>query len=446
MVENVLLVTVDSLRYDAYPSGDGSPLGELASEGTAFERAYAAGPATSPSFPAILTGTMPLSYGGLGPLSEDRPRLAAHLAASGLATGGFHCNPFLSEHFGYDGGFDRFEDYQHPLMGVATKLFPRGVERGEGRLQRLDDLFGLTDLLKSAYKLLRGKPRPYVSAEVITDDAVAWLDAVDDGFFGWVHYMDVHQPAHPPERYRERHGVGDVSQDDVAEWYETFIRRPDELTTRTVDRLRGLSMAAVSYVGDNVGRLLDTLRATGRLADTMVVLTSDHGAMYGEHGQYGKPDRMYDELLHVPLVLLNAPPIVAAHQERLTSLLDIPPLVCRALDREVHAAFEGTVPGTEPARKHVVAEHEVEGDVFVAARSTDGLFELNQRLGAQWYAVEGPDGLRPVPLEAVESDPEARRLRDIVTKRLDALSIDHERWDRDLDEDMRSRLEDLGYL
>lgn len=132
---------------------------------TAFERAYATGPGTTPSFHALLTGTLPLSFEGLGPVCDNRPSVLGRLRKAGLSTAGFHCNPFLSKHFRYDVGFDAFRDYQNPLMGVATRIFPRGIEISDPKLRWLDYRLHLTDALKMAYRLVSGKPRPYVSAD-----------------------------------------------------------------------------------------------------------------------------------------------------------------------------------------------------------------------------------------------------------------------------------------
>jgi arylsulfatase A-like enzyme len=101
MPRNVLLLTVDSMRADevSRPHVDLPALESLIDSGVSFERAFATGPGTTPSFPALLTGTMPLSYGGLGPLTADRPRVSSHFRDAGLTTGGFQSNPFLSRHF-----------------------------------------------------------------------------------------------------------------------------------------------------------------------------------------------------------------------------------------------------------------------------------------------------------------------------------------------------------
>ena len=439
-VENVLLVTVDSLRYDA--TGPAETLESLGTSGEWFEHAYATGPGTTPSFPAMLTGTLPLSHGGLGPLADDRPRVAEQLRSAGLRTGGFQCNPFLSTHFAYDEGFDEFEDYQNPLMGIATRIFPRGIELNNPKLERLDELLGLTDGIKWAYQAVAGKPRPYVSAEVVTDDTLRFLESTEERFFCWTHYMDVHHPCHPPESYRERFGVGDVTQTEVSKWYSALLREPEMLSDDELDAMERLYDAAIAYTDDQLGRIVDLLRRQGRFEDTLVVVTSDHGELFGDHGGYGKPERLYDELLRVPLVVCNGPPALSEATDDLVSLLDLPPLFYDALGFDVPAVYTGRRPGVDDPRECVQAEHEVEGDVVVGARSREWRYTVDEIEGER-RLVDLSTGERVDPDER----PDAGRLvREVVERRLSELDVGAAYLQSDVDGDVEGRLEELGYL
>lgn len=446
---NVLLLTVDSLREDAVPRDGFGPelfsstLGTGLTE-TRFEQAFATGPGTTPSFPALLTGTMPLSYGGLGPLTADRPRVADILRRAGYTTAGFQCNPFLSKFFDYHVGFDTFEDYQNPLMGIATKVFPRGIELNNPKLRRVDRYLHITDGIRKAYQLVRGKPRPYVGADVITGDTIDWLDTADSPFFCWTHYMDVHHPCFPPEQYRERVGVTSVTQSEVAEWYSALLREPGSLTDDQIDRLRRLYRAAIAYTEDQIGRILTHLKETGRHEETLVVLTSDHGELFGEKGQYGKPERMYDELLHVPLVVVNGPEHLTDAADDLVSLLDVPPLVHDAVGLDAPDAYEGRRPGLDDPRRYVMAEHEVEGNVIVGARSVDWLYEGDEIRGEHRLFDLRDGGFERVSLDDHADD--AAVVRRAVLARLERLDVDTRRWDDEIEGDVQSRLEDLGYL
>lgn len=449
MVENVLLLTIDSLRTDhlslfGHTEAHDSHISKLGETRLSFSQAYATGPGTTPSFPALLTGTMPLSYGGMGPLTADRPRVSENLRHAGLTTAGFQCNPFLSTYFNYDQGFTQFEDYQNPLMGLATKLFPRGIELNNPKLRRVDDVLHLTDAIKKSYQLVKGKPRPYVSADVITDDTVAWLKATDDPFFCWTHYMDVHHPCFPPDPYRRRFDVEHVTQSQVAEWYSVLLDDPETLSEEALDALQRLYDAAIDYVDDQIGRIIDQLTASGRYTDTLILVTSDHGELFGEHGLYGKPERMYDELLHVPLIVANGPDDLQDSVDDLVSLLDVPPLIHDTLDIEIPSAYEGQRPGIDDPREYVLAEHEVEGDVIVGARSTAWLYEADEIAG-EHRLVDILDGrFDEVPID--EAPASAHLVKRAALDRLQTLDVDSDRLAETVDGDVENRLEDLGYF
>jgi arylsulfatase A-like enzyme len=417
-------------------------MGRLDNSAQQFQNAFATGPGTTPSFPGILTGTLPLSYEGLGTLSSDRPRVSSHLRSYALTTAGFQCNPFLSEHFNYHVGFDEFEDYQNPLMGLATKIFPRGIEINHPKLRRVDDVFHVTDAIKQSYQLIKGKPRPYVSAEVITDDTISWLEQTDDPFFCWTHYMDVHHPCYPPQQYRERHDVAGPSQSDISEWYSALLRNPETLTAGKIDDLKALYRAAIDYTIDQVDRILEHLLETNRYDDTLVILTSDHGELFGEHEQYGKPERMYDELLHVPLLVDNGPEYLDDATDDLVSLLDVPPLIHDALGLDVPMEYEGRIPGKDEPREYVVAEHEVEGDVIVGARSRDWLYEGDEIAGEHRLF-----DLRDGKFERADRDhTNGAVVRDAVLERLATLDVEAKYLQGEMDTETEDRLEDLGYL
>jgi len=446
MVHNVLLVTIDSLRYDhlgiyGYEHGPDSTISNLASEGTVFDRAFATGPGTNSSFPALLTGTYPLSYDGLGPLAPERPSVSAELRDQGYHTAGFHSNPFLSTQFNYDVGFDEFQDYQHPLMGIATKVFPRGIELNNSYLKALDETIDLTGKMKALYRLLIGKPRPYVGAETITDDAIKFLESVDEQFFTWAHYMDVHHPCHPPTEYRSEFGVEEVSAADVSDLYSRLIQKPDSLTQEDFGTLIDLYDAAIAYVDDQVSRLIATLSKGGHLDDTIVIVTSDHGELFGDHDEFGKPPRMYDELIRIPLIVRDPTASVSELSEQLLSLVDIPPLIHEVLELDVPEVYEGNQLQDFP-REYVLAEHSVDDQGIVGARTDEVLFEVDQyRDETRLFEIRSGEYK-----QVNESTAGVETARRAVNQRLDSLEVDGYNLEKDVDEEFEERLADLGYL
>src|SRR6056297_468293 len=123
-VSNVVLLTVDSLRADAispYDDESHTPvLDELADRGTVFERAFATGNWTPFSFPSILA-SRPV-FADSGSVGVDAaPTLAETLSAAGISTGGFNAaNGFLTDHWGYDEGFDTFEPFVASVSAIYT--------------------------------------------------------------------------------------------------------------------------------------------------------------------------------------------------------------------------------------------------------------------------------------------------------------------------------------
>ena len=445
MVDNVLLITIDSLRMDIWRDMIPSlPAGrELEDTGVSFERAFATGPGTTSSFPALLTGTYPLSHGGLGPLDPSRPRVASLLQDEGLLTGGFHSNPFLSTNFHYDVGFDEFVDYQHPLMGIATRVFPRGIELNNPVMQKIDNVVDVTGAIKSTYQLVSGRPRPYVPASVITDDSIDWIGTTDRPFFCWAHYMDVHHPCHPPEPYRDAFGVSDVSMNHVADLYEQMINRPETLSGNDREVLLALYRAAITYVDEEIQRLIAMLKEEDLYDDTLIVLTSDHGELFGEHGCYGKPARMFDELLHVPLVIVNGSSELESANQSLVSLLDVPPLYHHTRGRACSAEYEGVDLDTE-SREYVIAEHAVRGDPVIGVRSDEWLYEIDEiHRERRLFDLQTDQEVDP---KRTRSDENARLVREVAVERLQAIDpAAVSEADLTLGDDVEERLAHLGY-
>lgn len=444
---NVLLITIDSLRADRFLREDAQNALTIfdqvreADGGVEFAKAFATGPGTTPSFPGILSGTYPLSVGGFEPMSPERPFLAKNLQSIGFHTAGFTSNPFLSSTFNYDIGFDEFVDYQNALMGLATKLFPRGIEDSVGPLQTINEYTRILDLVKKTYETFSGKSRPYVPAEIISDDGIEWLERVDQPFFGWLHYMDVHHPCDPPEEYRDRFDVDlDVDTSRVSELYSSMVSSPQELTDAEVETLVRLYGAAIAYVNDQVERVFETLRQEGLWEDTLVIVTSDHGELFGEHGKYAKPEYLYDELLHVPLLATNVPERVADGRDDLVSLLDIPPLVHEILDIENAGQYAGQVPGLEP-REYVLAEHKRQKSVIVGARSDDWRY-VHDEIRDEDRLFRADDQKR-VSVTDQANDEDVEMLHRAVQSRLDDIAFDTDGLD--LEDDVEQRLKHLGY-
>lgn len=316
-MRNVVLVTVDCLRYDrcgfnghhrnATPNLDG-----LATESLVFDHCYTTGPYTTESFPGILAGQH--SYDGhqygdntaYKALSTDAPTLGTSFSGAGYRTGAVISNPHLTENRNFDRGFDRFDNFRAAADDDH--------DDGNSRFGEL--MYSFRERMRSS----RTKYNPYAFAYAahryrqlrstwpttdgadLTDRAVDVVDdfaGSDTPFFLWTHYMDVHAPI-SPERAQSV-GLGDVPTIRSLLWDASRAGRFYEPGYGL------LYDAAVRYVDTQIGRLVDRLKECGVWEDTVLVVTSDHGeALFDREGVYGHPPHYhYDELLHAPLLVAN---------------------------------------------------------------------------------------------------------------------------------------------
>jgi choline-sulfatase len=241
---SVLLVTIDTLRADrvgAYGAKDAATptLDGLAARGVLFEQAIAAVPLTLPSHVSLLTGQYPPTH-GVRHNAIFRLSAEAETIAERFQAGGLATGAVIG-------------------AAVLDKGF--GLEQGFDRYDA--DLPEERSAAGGFYER---------SAAAVTDAARAWLERTDGRFFLWVHYYDVHGSHQPPEPFATR-----------------FRGRPYD--------------GEVAYVDQELGRLLAELESTGRLANTVVAVTSDHGEGLGEHGEASHTYLIYDSVLRVPLLL-----------------------------------------------------------------------------------------------------------------------------------------------
>ena len=277
-------MVVDTLRADRLTvygnrSGPSANLGRLAQQGIVFDAAWAAAPWTLPSMMSIVTGRTPSSHkvenDGLR-LASDVPTLAGLLKERGYATGGFVSHVYVTAPFGFDRGFERFED------------------------------FGLT---KTGY---RPEARLEPDAAKVTAAALEWLGRQGGRpVFLMVHYFDPHWPYEPPERARALfpttyQGPLDATWDSLSRFQDPSVPMPDDYRDFLVKRYDGEIFA----VDESLGTLLDGLSRTKRADRAWVFVTADHGEEFKDHGSIGHGRQMYEEVVHVPLVVAG-PPFVA---------------------------------------------------------------------------------------------------------------------------------------
>jgi arylsulfatase len=320
-VQNVILLTVDCLRAD-HVSGYGyerettPTLDRFSEGGVTFSNAYSASSHTREAVSSILSGQYP------DVAVDDRYQLAVESVASTLsnaemATGAFHSNPYISRAYGYQDGFDEFND---DLYIGDSKLLALA--------QRLWDKF-------------RG--RHYAPAKVINERALAWVDSLAESkpFFLWNHYMDPHGPYNPPDEYQRTYHGEIISNRRTQNLYRRSISDPESLDKHDREQQLDLYDGEIRYFDDCLKGFLTALERRGHLENSLVIITADHGDAFGEHGYYGHPRRVEPEVTHIPLVA-RGPMIPFQSVDAPASTLDIVPTIHKFTDTETREETTGT--------------------------------------------------------------------------------------------------------
>ncbi len=265
--QNVLLITIDTLRFDALSPSLTPWTSRLANSGVRFEDAHAHNVVTLPSHANILSGRYPLDHGVRDNsgyrFPEGGETLATLLKANGYRTGAFVSAFPLDSRFGLSRGFDVYED-------------------------------SFADSTPRPAFLVQERP-----ARQTVELAVAWIAAKDDRpWFCWVHLYEPHAPYDPPDPFASR-----------------FLDEPYH--------------GEVAAVDSALAPLLDPILRSGDEGRTLVVLTSDHGESLGEHGERTHGIFAYEATLKVPLLIYQPrlfPPRVvsepARHVDLLPTILD----------------------------------------------------------------------------------------------------------------------------
>ena len=319
---NVLVILVDTLRADGLASyGNKRPtsprIDRFAAQGVRFENAFAESSWTIPTVASIFTGVYPAvhrttNYQSV--LPKELLTLAEAFQAAGYTTGGRISNILINERHGYLQGFDD----GRVVMNLYKLLFFEKL-LAQARITAHYD---------------------FSTAEEISDAAISWLRRNDRRrFFLYVHYYDPHFPYTPPEPYAMKfidpamakrfpyHAfVGDTLWNLVAEYKMGTRKKPEEIAA-----VRAAYDGEVLYTDAQIGRLLTYVRAVGLDENTVVVFVADHGEQFYEHGERLHSKTLYNEEIHVPLII-RAPGVTPRVVKRRVRSLDLYPTLAEMAD------------------------------------------------------------------------------------------------------------------
>lgn len=295
---NIVLISIDSLRADhlscyGYEKNTSPAIDRLAREGVLFKNVYSTTSWTLPSHISMMTGLPDQAHQvttHTRSLADGWPTLAQELKKQGYATGGFFTGPYLHPIFGFGRGFDRYEScirtdtvFDGYMDEKRTMLDP------EHRKIWNDKMNGILGDSSSPTVLKKSKK---------------WLNEIDleKPFFMFLHFFDVHYDYLPPKEcdifYPDYKGeITGHNYEDASIYHKNM--KPDDLK-----RVISLYDGEILWVDKHVQMIMDFLEEKGVKENTVVVVTSDHGEEFFEHGEkdHRKVNGLFNEVIKVPLV------------------------------------------------------------------------------------------------------------------------------------------------
>jgi arylsulfatase A-like enzyme len=297
---NFILISIDTLRADhlgayGYPRPTSPSLDRLAAESILFESVISQAPWTLPSHVTMLTSLYPSTHHAtVDATAMDRsiPTLATLLRAEGFATAAFIDHVFVSSIYGFDRGFDRFDEQG----GGAARIPQRALEW----------------IGKQA-----GRP-----------------------FFLFVHLYDPHCPYSPPAGYGELFRSRESRLFDLKGKCGNSHLNQMGLTPGQVAHIIDQYDGEIAHLDARLGVFFAGLRDAAVWEKTLLMVTSDHGEEFLEHGQIGHERTVYDEVLRVPWIV-RVPGRRPGRVEPTVRLIDLPPTALDLLGVDVPPQFQG---------------------------------------------------------------------------------------------------------
>jgi arylsulfatase A-like enzyme len=383
---NVILVMVDTLRAD-HLSCYGGPVAtpnlcRLVEDGGSLYQGFSHASWTKPATASLLTSLLPSTHRAMSKpsvLSPDVEMIAEVIQDVGYTTGGVVSNINLADSFGFNQGYDEYY-----FLGPA---YLAGAEESSSKLI-------LYNIARAVwFNLSGGGIRPsdfYQDSETVNRVVFDWLDRNSrQRFFLFVHYMDPHDPyfRHPYDGY----GIARVSN-----------QHPD---AELAEEMHALYKGEIEFLDANFGRLLERLEADGVYDQTVIALVADHGEEFFEHGGWWHGLTLYEEQIHVPLIIKWAAGSEApspGSTDSIAGLIDVAPTLAAIAGAEVPPAMQGvdlrsSAASRSAKQREVYSEEDHEGNVLWSLRT------LNRKLIG---ANEGnPRGLPTREFFAIDVDP-----------------------------------------
>ncbi|MBS3763653.1 MAG: sulfatase-like hydrolase/transferase [Planctomycetes bacterium] len=361
---NILWICTDQQRADTLGCCGNSfvhtpNLDRLASEGALFENCFSQSPICTPSRASFLTGRYPRTTRARQngqDIPADEMLITKLLADNGYTcglAGKLHlstCDPRFCPDIErrIDDGYKVFHWSHHPNPDWPKNAYTQWLAE--------NDVSYETPALDDTWQVRKGMPEQYHQTTWCANKTIEFLTKQVRQDSPWLfsfNCFDPHFPFDPPEKYLEPYleqldeiplpvtEEGELEnkprwqQPDFRDDYHyTGPHHPEEMTPRQHRLTRAAYWAMVDLIDAQVGRVLEALDATGQRQDTLVIFTSDHGEMLGDHDLYLKGPYFYDPAVRVPLIVSWPDHMRTGCADTLVELMDLAPTVLEAAGLE----------------------------------------------------------------------------------------------------------------
>jgi len=493
---NVLLVVLDTVRKDhlsvyGHDEHTTPTLAAFAEEARVYEEAVAPAPWTLPVHASMFTGLYPSEHGATqeSPYLEGAKTLAESVGGAGYETACYSSNAWITPYTNLTAGFDRQDNFFRIMPG---EFLAGPLARGWKALNDSERLRGIADRLvqigNAFHERFAAGVRGDTKTPAVIERTIEFVDDADD-FFAFINLMDAHLPYHPPAEHVEEFAPG-VDSTTVCQNSKDYNSGARDIDDAEWADIRGLYDAEIRHMDAQLERLFDHLKATGRWADTTVIVCADHGELHGDHDLYGHEFCVYDPLVNVPL-LVKHPDLAPGRDDGTTvELLDLYHTVLdatnveadrglgldpvRSLLSEKYRDFGTEVGGLDRARVGFIEYHQPvvelnqlerkaaaagitldEDSRFYsrmgAARRPDGKFIHNTHIPDEGYLLAEDPGETDNVLDAERAIDALAGALEAFTDEVDATWPDEADGAdgevlEDMEDDAKDRLRDLGYL
>jgi arylsulfatase A-like enzyme len=461
----ILLITVDTLRADAvscYNRGSNfTPnIDAFARQAVLFENAVSNSPWTLPAIASMMTGMPPAVHQATrhhARITGKLPTLAGEMKKAGYYTAAIGINPTLSKQTCISNGFIYYDFYPKFSTGrsVGAKI--------RKHLSRYIPDEKVTNVTAAGLVIDFGS---FISTDRLTDLTIRWLSKnKDKSVFLWVHYFDPHVPYAPPVKWIQGR------EEKLIPHIGCNFDRPDDLLTgvfvptqKERDWIKELYNGEVRYVDHNLGRLFAALNQMGIYDRSLILLTSDHGEEFWEHGAYYHGHSLYNEVVSIPLIMKlpgksapNRVDAVVSSQNLMPTILDY----CRIKGHRQKIYNQSLLPlltgetRTRAFEPQPVVSSAVRYGEEKAALYFDGLKYIRSEMSRQeelYYPRDDPQEKKPIndrfPGKIKEAFELLKQHFQFSKQMIKLFKIDEVKKDKrkPLDPDQEDQLKSLGYF